>query len=85
MKICEFIVSTILFLLALPFILALLLLVALREISDKIFRMIALVFITIIYSLVGFKDLLFKTNNIEKLNELLKTYLKKDNFWVTLK
>ncbi len=80
MKICEFIVSTILFLLALPFILALLLLVALREISDKIFRMIALVFITIIYSLVGFKDLLFKTNNIEKLNELLKTYLKKDNF-----
>lgn len=77
MKICEFIVSTVLFLLALPFILALLLLFVLRMILDKIFRMFALVFITIIFSLVGFKDLLFKTNNIEKLNELVKTFNKR--------
>lgn len=78
MKVCEFIVSTVLFLVALPFILAVVLLFVLRmisgKISDKIFRAIALIFITIIYSLVGLKDLLFKTNNIEKLNELLKTF-----------
>lgn len=72
MKVCEFIVSTVLFLLALPFILAVVLLFVLRMISGKIIGMFALVFITIIYSLVGFKDLLFKTNNIEKLNELVK-------------
>lgn len=79
MKICEFIVSTVLFLLALPFILAVVLLLVLREISDKIFRMFALIFITIIYSLVGFKDLLLKTNDIERLKELVKTFNKKYN------
>lgn len=83
MKVCEFIVSTVLFLLALPFILAVVLLFTLRmisgEIIGKIIGMFALVFITIIYSLVGFKDLLFKTNNIEKLNELVKTFNKKHN------
>lgn len=80
MKVCEFIVSTVLFLLALPFILAVVLLFTLRMISGKIISMFvlmfalmfALMFIAIIYSLVGFKDLLFKTNNIEKLNELVK-------------
>ena len=72
MKVCEFIVSTVLFLLALPFILAVVLLFVLRMISGKIIGMFALMFITIIYSLVGFKDLLFKTNNIERLNELVK-------------
>lgn len=79
MKVCEFIVSTVLFLLALPFILAVVLLFVLRMISGKIIGMFALMFITIIYSLVGFKDLLFKTNNIEKLNELVKTFNKKHN------
>ena len=79
MKVCEFIVSTVLFLLALPFILAVVLLFVLRMISGEIIGMFALVFITIIYSLVGFKDLLFKTNNIEKLNELVKTFNKKHN------
>ena len=72
MKICGFIVSTVLFLLALPFILAVVLLFTLRMISGKIIGMFVLMFITIIYSLVGFKDLLFKTNNIERLNELVK-------------
>lgn len=79
MKVCEFIVSTVLFLLALPFILAVVLLFVLRMIFGKIIGMFALMFITIIYSLVGFKDLLFKTNNIEKLNELVKTFNKKHN------
>lgn len=83
MKVCEFIVSTVLFLLALPFILAVVLLFVLRMISGKIIGkiigMFALMFIAIIYSLVGFKDLLFKTNNIEKLNELVKTFNKKHN------
>lgn len=74
MKICEFIVSPVLFLLALPFILAVVLLFVLRMISGKIIGMFALIFITIIFSLVGFKDLLFKTNNIERLNELVKTF-----------
>ena len=72
MKVCEFIVSTVLFLLALPFILAVVLLFVLRMISGKIIGMFALMFITIIYSLVGFKDLPFKTNNIERLNEWVK-------------
>ena len=79
MKICKFIVSTVLFLLALPFFLAFVLLLVLRWISDKIFRMFALIFITIIYSLVGFKDLLLKTNDIELLKELVKTFNKKYN------
>ena len=79
MKVCEFIVSTVLFLLALPFILAVVLLLVLRMISGKIIGMIALMLFTIIYSLVGFKDLLFKTNNIEKLNELVKTFNEKHN------
>ena len=79
MKICEFIVSTVLFLLALPFILAVVLLLVLRMISGKIIGMFALMLFTIIYSLVGFKDLLFKTNNIEKLNELVKTFNEKHN------
>lgn len=72
MKVREFIVPTVLLLLASPFILAVVLLFVLRMISGKIIGMFALVFITIIYSLVGFKDLLFRTNNIEKLNELVK-------------
>ena len=79
MKICKFIVSTVLFLLALPFFLAFVLWLVLRWISDKIFRMFALIFITIIYSLVGFKDLLLKTNDIELLKELVKTFNKKYN------
>ena len=79
MKICEFIVSTVLFLLALPFILAVVLLLVLRMISGKIIGMFALMLFTIIYSLVGFKDLLFKTNNIELLNELVKTFNEKHN------
>ena len=79
MKVCEFIVSTVLFLLALPFILAVVLLIVLRMISGKIIGMFALMLFTIIYSLVGFKDLLFKTNNIELLNELVKTFNKKHN------
>ena len=79
MKVCEFIVSTVLFLLALPFILAVVLLLVLRMISGKIIGMFALVLFTIIYSLVGFKDLLFKTNNIELLNELVKTFNEKHN------
>ena len=79
MKVCEFIVSTVLFLLALPFILAVVLLFVLRMISGKIIGMFALMLFTIIYSLVGFKDLLFKTNNIEKLNELVKTFNEKHN------
>ena len=79
MKVCEFIVSTVLFLLALPFILAVVLLLRLRMISGKIIGMFALVLFTIIYSLVGFKDLLFKTNNIELLNELVKTFNEKHN------
>lgn len=79
MKVCEFIVSTVLFLLALPFILAVVLLFVLRMISGKIIGMFALMLFTIIYSLVGFKDLLFKTNNIELLNELVKTFNEKHN------
>ena len=79
MKVCEFIVSTVLFLLALPFILAVVLLLVLRMISGKIIGMFALMLFTIIYSLVGFKDLLFKTNNIELLNELVKTFNEKHN------
>ena len=79
MKVCEFIVSTVLFLLALPFILAVVLLLALRMIFGKIIGMFALMLFTIIYSLVGFKDLLFKTNNIELLNELVKTFNEKHN------
>ena len=79
MKVCEFIVSTVLFLLALPFILAVVLLIVLRMISGKIIGMFALMLFTIIYSLVGFNDLLFKTNNIELLNELVKTFNKKHN------
>ena len=79
MKVCEFIVSTVLFLLALPFILAVVLLIVLRMISGKIIGMFALMLFTIIYSLVGFKDLLFKTNNIELLNELVKTFNEKHN------
>ena len=79
MKVCEFIVSTVLFLLALPFILAVVLLIVLRLIFGKIIGMFALMLFTIIYSLVGFKDLLFKTNNIELLNELVKTFNKKHN------
>ena len=79
MKVCEFIVSTVLFLLALPFILAVVLLLVLKMISGKIIGMFALMLFTIIYSLVGFKDSLFKTNNIELLNELVKTFNKKHN------
>lgn len=80
MKVCEFIVSTVLFLLALPFILAVVLLIVLRMISGKIIGMFALMLFTIIYSLVGFKDFLFKTNNIELLNELVKTFNEKHNW-----
>ena len=79
MKICEFIVSTVLFLLALPFILAVVLLLVLRMIFGKIIGMFALMLFTIIYSLVGFKVLLFKTNNIERLNELVKAFNKLHN------
>lgn len=79
MKVCEFIVSTVLFLLALPFILAVVLLIALRMIFGKIIGMFALVLFTIIYSLIGFNDFLFKTNNIESLNELVKTFNEKHN------
>ena len=80
MKFCEFIFSLILFLLALPFILTVVLLLLLRVLFDKIVGMLVITFITIPLCLLGFKDLLFKTNSVNQLNELTKVFTAKDNF-----
>lgn len=77
MKICEFIFSLILFLLALPFILTVVLLLLLRVLFDKIVGMLVITFITIPLCLLGFKDLLFKTNSVNQLNELTQVFYKK--------
>ena len=77
MKICEFIFSLILFLLALPFILTVVLLLLLRVLFDKIVGMLVITFITIPLCLLGFKDLLFKTNSVNQLNELTRVFYKK--------
>ena len=77
MKICEFIFSLILFLLALPFILTVVLLLLLRVLFDKIVGMLVITFITIPLCLLGFKDLLFKTNSVNQLNELTKVFYNK--------
>ena len=77
MKICEFIFSLILFLLALPFILTVVLLLLLRVLFDKIVGMFVITFITIPLCLLGFKDLLFKTNSVNQLNELTLVFYKK--------
>lgn len=77
MKICEFIFSLILFLLALPFILTVVLLLLLRVLFDKIVGMLVIIFITIPLCLLGFKDLLFKTNSVNQLNELTQVFYKK--------
>jgi hypothetical protein len=76
MKICEFIFSLILFLLALPFILTVVLLLLLRVLFDKIVGMLVIIFITIPLCLLGFKDLLFKTNSVNQLNELTQCFYK---------
>ena len=77
MKICEFIFSLILFLLALPFILTVVLLLLLRVLFDKIVGMLVITFITITLCLLGFKDLLFKTNSVNQLNELTQVFYKR--------
>ena len=77
MKFCEFIFSMILFLLALPFILTVVLLLLLRVLFDKIVGMLVITFITIPLCLLGFKDLLFKTNSVNQLNELTKVFYNK--------
>ena len=77
MKICEFIFSLILFLFALPFILTVVLLLLLRVLFDKIVGMLVITFITIPLRLLGFKDLLFKTNSVNQLNELTRVFYKK--------
>ena len=77
MKICEFIFSSILFLLAVPFILAVILLLLLRVLFDKIVGMLVISFITIPLCLLGFKDLLFKTNSVNQLNELTQVFYNK--------
>lgn len=76
MKICEFIFSLILFLLALPFILTVVLLLLLRVLFDKIVGMLVISFITIPLCLLGFKDLLFKTNSVNQLNDLTQCFYK---------
>ena len=77
MKICEFIFSLILFLLALPFILTVVLLLLLRVLFDKIVGMLVITFITIPLCLLGFKDLLFKTNSVNQLNKLTQVFYSK--------
>lgn len=77
MKICEFIFSLILFLLALPFILTVVLLLLLRVLFDKIAGMLVITFITIPLCLLGFKDLLFKTNSVNQLNQLTQIFYSK--------
>ena len=77
MKIYEFIFSLILFLLALPFILTVVLLLLLRVLFDKIVGMLVITFITIPLCLLGFKDLLFKTNSVNQLNKLTQVFYSK--------
>ena len=77
MKICEFTFSLILFLLAFPFILAVVLLLLVRVLFDKIVSMLVITFITIPLCLLGFKDLLFKTNSVNQLNELTQVFYSK--------
>ena len=77
MKFCEFIFSLILFLLAFPFILTVVLLLLVRVLFDKIVGMLVITFITIPVCLLGFKDLLFKTNSVNQLNELTKVFYNK--------
>ena len=77
MKICEFIFSLILFLLALPFVLTVVSLLLLRVLFDKIVGMLVITFITIPLCLLGFKDLLFKTNSVNQLNELTQVFYKR--------
>lgn len=77
MKICEFIFSMILFLLALPFILTVVLLLLLRILFDKIVGALVITFITIPLCLLGFKDSLFKTNSVNQLNELTHVFYSK--------
>lgn len=80
MKICQFLFSLILFLLASPFILTVVLLLVLRILFDKIVGVLVLIFITFPLCLLGFKDLLFKTNSLKQLNELTQVFYKK---WFT--
>ena len=77
MKICEFIVSLILFLLASPFILTVVLLLVLRMLFDKIVGMFVLILIFIPLCLLGFKDLLLKTNSLKQLNEMTQVFYKR--------
>ena len=77
MKICKFIFSLILFLLAFPFIFTVVILLLLRVLFDKIVGMLVITFITIPLCLLGFKDLLFKTNSVNQLNELTKVFYNK--------
>lgn len=77
MKICEFIVSLILFLLASPFILTVVLLLVLRMLFDKIVGMFVLILIFIPLCLLGFKDLLLKTNSVKQLNEMTQVFYKR--------
>ena len=77
MKIYEFIFSLILFLLAFPFILTVVLLLLLRVLFDKIVGMLVITFITIPLCLLGFKDLLFKTNSVNQLNKLTQVFYSK--------
>ena len=77
MKIYEFIFSLILFLLALPFIFTVVLLLLLRVLFDKIVGMLVITFITIPLCLLGFKDLLFKTNSVNQLNKLTQVFYSK--------